>query len=86
LAAQLAERMDRVLQRLDALVLAAEFAALGPDRVVEFPFQDRLVRLHLPFATQDVLQGFLLRHRTFYEAMRRRSCCRCGRWCRRRAA
>lgn len=60
-------RLEQVVERLDALTLATDFAALGPERILEFPYRDRMVRIHLPFAAQDAIQRTILRNRSFYE-------------------
>ena len=64
---QLEETMDSILQELKHLNLTMKYAALGPDRILEFLHQDKLFRMYLPFAETDVIQRTILKNRNFWE-------------------
>ena len=52
---------------LDAMLQLAKLQMLGPERISSFLFDDRLVRLHLPYAHTDAVQGSILRASGFFE-------------------
>jgi FkbM family methyltransferase len=64
---RIAELLTSVDSKLDLLLAQSRFAALGPSREFQFLFQDRLVKMFLPFADVDVIQRNILTHHCFYE-------------------
>jgi FkbM family methyltransferase len=64
----LEQRLKLLETRLDQLVAAQRFAALGPDRVSSFIYNDEIVRLFLPYADVDKIQQIILANRSFFEA------------------
>lgn len=63
----LAAAIQVLSHRIQGLTDAVSALSLGPDRVFTFAYADTLVRMHLPFAPRDVVQGQILRHGGFYE-------------------
>lgn len=61
------EILRSIDSKLDALLVQARFAALGPAKEFQFLFQDRMVKMYLPFADVDVIQRNILIHHCFYE-------------------
>lgn len=58
----------QILRRLEELALLQRIALLGPERIFDFVFDDREVRMFLPYAAHDVVQRIILTHGMFYEA------------------
>lgn len=58
----------QVLRRLDDIALMQRIALLGPERIFDFVFDDRDVRMFLPNAAHDVIQRIVLTHGMFYES------------------
>lgn len=56
-----------VNRRLEALIQTAKFQALGPDRVLEFPAWDHAIRMFIPYALTEAVQGHILRAGNFFE-------------------
>jgi FkbM family methyltransferase len=66
------ENLERLVksmtQRLDQLVDIQLFQLLGEEKTVDFEFQDRPVRLHIPDAAHDAIQRKIMKSRTFFES------------------
>jgi FkbM family methyltransferase len=58
----------QTLRRLEDIALMQRIALLGPERIFDFVFDDRDVRMFLPNATHDVIQRIVLTHGIFYES------------------
>lgn len=58
----------QILRRLEELALLQRVALLGPERIFDFVFDDRDVRMFLPNAAHDIVQRIILTHGMFYEA------------------
>lgn len=58
----------QILRRLDDIALLHRAALLGPERIFDFVFDDRDVRMFLPNVTHDIVQRIILTHGMFYEA------------------
>lgn len=65
---QLAQQMADLSKALKSLSHINRVASLPPDRVMMFNHLGRLVRLYLPNALTDGVQGMILRHGTFFES------------------
>lgn len=60
-------RLDVVADRLNQLIQLQHLALLGPERVIEFVYEDNLIALHIPFAPHDHIQRVIFNRRNFYE-------------------
>lgn len=57
----------QLLARVNELIRLEQISQLGPERIIDFAVQDRLVRLHLPLVHTDFIQKRILATRSFYE-------------------
>lgn len=60
-------RLDALTDRLNQLIQLQHLALLGPDRVIEFVYDDNVIALHIPFAPHDHIQRVIFNRRSFYE-------------------
>lgn len=63
----LLEAVKSVGDRLDQLITLQRAALLGPDRTLDFIYEDREMRLWLPQAESDAIQRRILATSCFYE-------------------
>ncbi len=54
-------------EKLQELIDATRYSSLGAEKILNFSFLDNDVRLYLPYAHTDLIQGTILKHRTFFE-------------------
>jgi FkbM family methyltransferase len=59
--------LKQLLQQTTALHNNQRFAALGPERIFEFLYADKIFRMYLPFANTDLIQRYILMHGHFFE-------------------
>lgn len=67
MSADLAATLKAMNRRIEALRVATLYQALGPERVLDFPVLDTPFRMHLPHATTDMVQRYILSTSTLFE-------------------
>lgn len=67
MSAELTVALKAMTRRLDGLRLATLYQAMGPERILAFPVLDTPFRMHLPHATTDLVQRYILGTSNLYE-------------------
>lgn len=63
----LEDQLKPIINALNRVAAVQEFALLGEDRDLEFVYDDKLIKLHIPFALHEFIQRKILQTNTFYE-------------------
>ncbi|MGI9212661.1 MAG: FkbM family methyltransferase [Methylococcaceae bacterium] len=61
------ELLQQILQQMTALNNYQRYLALGPDKICQFMYADRLFNVYLPFSNKDLIQKQILMNNTFFE-------------------
>lgn len=67
MSAELELKFKAMNRRLEDLRLVTLYQALGPERILDFPVLDTLFRMHLPYATTDIVQRYILSTSNLFE-------------------
>ncbi|MGI9213946.1 MAG: hypothetical protein ACR2HF_15875, partial [Methylococcaceae bacterium] len=59
--------LQQILQQMTALTTYHRYWALGPDKICQFMYADRLFNVYLPFSSKDLIQKQILMNNTFFE-------------------
>ena len=59
--------LNQLLQQITQLNVHQQYLALGPDKVCEFLYADKIFKVYVPFANHDLIQRFILTRGRFYE-------------------
>lgn len=59
--------LQQILQQMTSLNNHQRYLALGPDKVCQFMYADRLFNVYLPFSNKDLIQKQILMNNTFFE-------------------
>lgn len=59
--------LKQILQQLTALNNFQRFQAMGPERIHQFLYADRIFSLYLPYADTDLIQKLILTTHQFFE-------------------
>lgn len=65
--AELERKINALFGGLNTLQHIQKFALLGKDRILDFVYDDNLIRMHIPFALDDMIQKQILQASNFYE-------------------
>lgn len=60
--------LTALTRQIEELTALQRLAMLGEERIFDFLYEDRRVRLHLPYAHIDKVQRYILQRSTFFEA------------------
>lgn len=61
------KNLKMIADRIGKMIHMQKVAMMGPEKVYEFPHEDRLFRMYLPFADDDFVQKNVILRGTFYE-------------------
>lgn len=59
--------LKQLLKQMSDLTVQQRFFALGPEKIFEFLYADKIFRMYLPFANSDLIQKSILSNGHFFE-------------------
>jgi FkbM family methyltransferase len=64
---ELIRQLTGLSNRITQMIHVQKFATLGPERIIDFPYDDEIIRIHVPYGLDDQIQRKIVQTSTFYE-------------------